>query len=94
MPKGAVGSGVGEGATVGSTVAVIGGVATAADGEVAVGDIAAVGVGVGARVGRGVTTGTGTVGAGPAWQPITSKTSTAVRIAVNARASIIRDAQI
>lgn len=93
MPKGTVGSGVGEGTTVGSTVAVSGGVA-AMEGGAAVGVIAAVGVGVGARVGRVVATGIGTVEAGPAWQPVTSKTSTAVRIAVNARASIIRDGQI
>lgn len=64
------------------------------EGEVAVGVISAVGVGVGARVGKVVAVGTGTVGAGPAWQPIASKNSTAVRSAVNARASIIRDAQI
>ena len=61
---------------------------------VAVGGITAVGVGVEVRVGRGVATGTATVGAGSSWQPITSKISAAVRNAVNARASIIRDAQI
>jgi len=71
----------------------IGGVTIVGAG-VAVGGIAAVGVGVGARVGIEVATGTGTIGAGPAWQPIISKTSTAVKIAVSARASIIRDAQI
>ncbi|MYC34492.1 MAG: hypothetical protein F4X64_15110 [Chloroflexi bacterium] len=61
---------------------------------VAVGGIAAVGVGVGMRVGSGVASGTATLGAWSDWQPITSNTSTAVRVVVNARVSIIRDAKI
>ena len=94
LPRGAAESGVGEAETVGSTVASgTDGVAMEGAG-VAVGGIAVVGVGVGARVGKGVATGAGVVGAGPGSQATTSKASATARIAVNGRASIIRDAQI